>query len=40
MGKLPIDPAIAAACDRGLVETCDTDPLDALADRLANLLEE
>lgn len=39
MGRLPIDPDFARACDRGRVEACDTDPLDSLADRLAGMLE-
>ena len=36
LGKLPIDPKIAAACDRGMIELFDGDWLD----RIGDILEE
>ena len=32
--SLPLDPKLAAACDRGAVELMDTGRIDAFADRL------
>ena len=32
--KLPIDPKLAAACDKGMIELFEGDYLDELADRL------
>ncbi len=37
LGRIPIDPKIAAACDRGMVETLEVDWLDDAADRLEKL---
>jgi Mrp family chromosome partitioning ATPase len=37
LGKLPIDPRLAAACDRGLIETFEGDWLKAAADKLQTL---
>lgn len=39
-GKLPIDPKIAAACDRGMIELFEGDWLDNLADILENMEEK
>ncbi|MBP1756164.1 MAG: ATPase involved in chromosome partitioning [Firmicutes bacterium] len=35
--KLPINPKLAAACDRGMIELYEGDWLDTLADRLEKL---
>lgn len=40
LGKLPIDPAMAVACDQGRIEFYETDLLDSLADVLGDMLEE
>lgn len=40
LGKLPIDPKIAAACDRGMIELFDGDWLDNLADILEGMEEK
>lgn len=37
LGRIPIDPRIAAACDRGLVETIEGDWLSAAADKVQEL---
>lgn len=37
LGRLPIDPAIAGACDKGQIEELKGDWLDSAADRLENL---
>ena len=37
LGKLPMDPNLAAACDRGIVEMFDGDWLDAAADVIESL---
>jgi len=34
LGKLPIDPAIASACDKGLIEDFEGDWLDKTAEIL------
>ena len=36
--RMPINPALAAACDAGMIETFDGEWLNGLADTLANLL--
>ena len=36
--RMPINPALAAACDAGMIETFDGEWLNGLADALANLL--
>lgn len=36
--RMPINPALAAACDTGMIETFDGDWLNGVADALANLL--
>lgn len=36
--RMPISPALAAACDAGMIETFDGEWLNGLADALANLL--
>lgn len=38
LGRLPIDPAVARACDQGVVELVEGDWLDAAADQLEQLL--
>lgn len=38
LGKLPIDPKIAAACDKGMIELFDGDWLDKAVIMLGNLL--
>ena len=40
LGKLPIDPKIAAACDRGVIELFDGDWFDKLADTLEKMEEK
>jgi len=37
LGRIPIDPKLAAACDRGLVETIEGDWLEAAAGRIEKL---
>ena len=37
LGRIPIDPAIAAACDRGMVETIEGDWLNSAADKVEAL---
>ena len=37
IARLPIDPKLAAACDKGAIELFDGDWLDAIADMLENL---
>ena len=37
LGKLPIDPKLAAACDKGMIELFEGDWLDNAADKLENL---
>ena len=37
LGRIPIDPAIAAACDRGMVETIEGDWLNTAADKVEAL---
>ncbi|MBR3692512.1 MAG: Mrp/NBP35 family ATP-binding protein [Clostridia bacterium] len=37
IGKLPIDPKLAAACDAGLIELFDGNWLDAAAEKIFNL---
>jgi Mrp family chromosome partitioning ATPase len=37
IARLPIDPVIAAACDRGNVESLDAPWLDGIADMLEKL---
>ena len=36
--RMPINPALAAACDAGMIETFDVEWLNGLVDALANLL--
>lgn len=36
MGRLPINPELAAACDRGMIESYEGDWLDLLGDKLEN----
>jgi len=38
LGKLPIDPKLAAACDRGMIESFEGDWLDKAADKIEGLL--
>ncbi len=40
IARLPIDPAVAAACDAGKIETLDAPWLDAFADSLAKALDQ
>ena len=37
LGKLPIDPKLAAACEKGMIELFEGDWLDAAAKKLENL---
>ena len=37
LGRLPINPKLAAACDKGMIELYEGDWLDAAADKLENL---
>lgn len=37
LGKMPIDPSIAEACDKGLIEACEFDGLDLIGDELEKL---
>ena len=37
LARLPIDPALAAACDNGQVESYQPDPMAALAERLEDM---
>ncbi len=37
LGKLPLDPALAAACDAGRIETFSTEKLEPLCRRLQDL---
>ena len=37
LGRIPIDPKLAAACDRGLIEAFEGDWLDNAADKVAEL---
>ena len=37
LGRIPIDPKLAAACDRGLIEAFEGDWLDNAADKVAAL---
>ena len=39
LAKLPIDPAIAESCDRGMIEEYDCSGLDAAAEELEKLEE-
>ena len=38
LGKLPIDPKLAAACDRGMIESFEGDWLEKAADKIEGLL--
>ena len=38
LGKLPIDPKLAAACDRGMIESFEGDWLEKAADKVEGLL--
>ncbi len=40
LGKLPIDPGIAAACDKGMIELLNGDWLDKLGDILEDMEEK
>ena len=37
LGRLPIDPKLAAACDKGMIELFEGDWLDDAAKKLENL---
>ena len=39
LGKLPIDPKLAAACDRGMIETFEGDWLEKAADKVEEMLK-
>lgn len=39
LGRLPIDPKVAAACDKGMIELFDGNYLDSAADRLESSLD-
>lgn len=39
LGELPVNPKLAAACDKGMIELFDGDWLDGLADEAENLLK-
>ena len=38
LGRMPIDPRLAALCDKGMLELMENDYLDAAADKLEKLL--
>ncbi len=40
LAKLPIDPKIAAACDKGVIELFDNNSVDGIADMLEKSIEE
>ncbi|MEG1874765.1 MAG: P-loop NTPase, partial [Angelakisella sp.] len=40
LGRIPIDPKLAAACDAGMLELFDGNWLDGLAEKLAVMAEE
>lgn len=40
LGKLPIDPKISAACDKGMIELFDGDWLDSVVEILKNMEEK
>lgn len=40
LAKLPIDPRLAAACDRGMIELFENDRLDSLAETLSEMIGE
>lgn len=40
LGKLPIDPKLAALCDRGMIESFEGDWLEAAVKKLEGLMEE
>jgi len=37
LGRLPINPKLAAACDKGMIELYEGDWLDGAAEKLENL---
>ena len=37
LGRLPIDPKLAAACDKGMIELFEGDWLDGAADKIEKL---
>ena len=37
LGKIPVEPKLAAACDKGMIELFDGDWLDNIADKIENL---
>ena len=39
VSRLPIDPKVAALCDRGMIETADTDGLKNIVDMLESLID-
>lgn len=39
LAKLPIDPAVAASCDRGMIELADCERLDAASAKVERLLQ-
>lgn len=40
LARLPVDPAVAAACDAGTIEQADTTPLKPAVDMLSALIQE
>lgn len=39
LGRLPVDPKLAAACDKGVIELFDGDWLDQAADEIEGALK-
>lgn len=39
LAKIPVDPRLAALCDKGMLELMENDYLDGVADKLENLLK-
>ena len=39
LGRLPVDPKLAAACDKGVIELFDGDWLDQAADEIEETLK-
>ncbi|HHY90836.1 MAG TPA: Mrp/NBP35 family ATP-binding protein [Clostridiales bacterium] len=40
LAKIPIDPRIASACDKGMIELFEGDWLDGIAERLEKMMEQ
>lgn len=40
LARMPIDPAVASLCDKGLIELFESDALDRVADKLEGLMSQ